>query len=126
MRGEFLGVNDRAAGSGVGIPRAAPVENLTSSERVRRLRGDTLHLDRAHQEGRRCECDEDADYARADVPIALLALTPATKPPKVARLKLNRSALAFEGVGDPRHPRPPSPCGRRRVRDASATGSWRP
>src|SRR5262245_65115469 len=107
MRGELLGVNDRAAGSGVGIPRAAPIENLTDSDRLRKTRRDALALDRAYQEGRRCECDEDADHARADVPIAFLALTPAKKPLKVARLELNRSALAFEGVGDPRHPRPP-------------------
>ena len=72
------------------------------------------------------ERHDDAEGARADPPVALLALASAEQPLEVALLEVDGAALAFEGVRDPRHRRPPSPCGTRRARGASASGSSRP
>ena len=81
---------------------------------------------RADEDDPHHERDDDAEGARTDPPVALLALASAEQPLEVALLEVDGAALAFEGVRDPRHRRPPSPCGTRRARGASASGSSRP
>src|SRR5437867_619737 len=100
-------MEDRTDVSGVGIPRVQPPaseKDLTSSVRLGRgVRRDALRLDRAHEGYRRGERHDDADGARADPAVPLLALAPAEQPLEVARLEVDGPALAFEDVPDPRH-----------------------
>ena len=45
------------------------------------------------------ERDDDAEDARTDAPVALLALAPAEQPLEVALLEVDAPARAFEDVG---------------------------
>ena len=90
-----------------------------------RIRRDSVGQQRAGEDGPGHERDDDAEGARTDPPVALLALAPVEEPIEVALLEVDGPARAVEDVRDPRHRRPPSPCGTRRARSASTSGSSR-